>query len=76
LLQERGKLDDAELEYVLVAGLTPNDPLVFEHLADLHVKQKRFTDAINEYNQALQVARDPADRARIDKKEKAAEKQK
>jgi tetratricopeptide (TPR) repeat protein len=76
LLAERNKLDDAEVEYMVVVGLLPDDPLAREHLGDLHVKQKRFDEAIREYNQALQLAKDPADHARIDKKEKAAEKQK
>jgi tetratricopeptide (TPR) repeat protein len=76
LLMERGKLEDAELEFVVAAGLTPNDPLVFEHLGDLYVKQKRFNEAISQYNEALRLARDPADHARIDGKEKKAEKQK
>jgi predicted Zn-dependent protease len=76
MLLERGKLEEAELEFVVVAGLTPSDPLVFEKLGDLHVKQKRYTEAIGEYNQALGLVKDPADRARIDKKQKQAEKQK
>ncbi len=76
LLLERGKLEDAEVEYVVVIGQLPDDPVAREHLADLHVKQKRFNEAIREYTQAMQLARDPADRARIDRKEKSAEKQK
>ncbi len=76
LLYLRNSYEEAELEYVLVAGLTPNDPIVFEHLADLHVKQRRFGESVSEYNQAMQLAKDPADRARIDRKLKAAEKQK
>jgi tetratricopeptide (TPR) repeat protein len=74
LLAERGKLDDAEVEYIVVVGLLPDDPLGREHLADLFVKQKRFDEAAAEYTQAMKLAKDPADRARIERKEKAAEK--
>jgi tetratricopeptide (TPR) repeat protein len=76
LLLDRGKLDEAEAEFLFLASTNPNDPQVLELLGDLHVKQKRFDEAIREYQQAAQLIPDPVMRAKIDRKLKAAEKQK
>lgn len=74
VLYKRGQYRQAVEALQHAEALTPNEPVIIEHLADALTKAARKTDATDAYRRALELLQqepDPAERDQIERKLKA-----
>jgi Flp pilus assembly protein TadD len=65
---QQGKLELADPPLTEAAGKMPNNSVIQDHLGDLRFKQRRFSDAAEAWQRALNGDGESIDRAAIEKK--------